>query len=205
VTLSLRGIPNRLLAGLQAVGGLGLQALRKHLVARGAKWATKLVGGLCPPVLHLPRHSPPDLPPMHSPEPEEPFHTTELSHFDKLPGGVPWKAGAQCCAGCRPSPSVPGWIEIARVVLLLVCPSHNPLQTLLCTAFCTLEAVVSGLLAVARRAMHGSVCFSRRRMLLAIAGQGHVQQRPRSESPQLRAGVVQWLTSPGISAMEVLS
>jgi hypothetical protein len=35
-------------------------------------------------------------------------------------------------------------------VLLRVCPSLHPLQTLLCAAFCTPEAVVSGLLPVTR-------------------------------------------------------
>jgi hypothetical protein len=36
-----------------------------------AKWATKLVDGLCPPVLHLPCHPPPPQLPIHLPEPEE--------------------------------------------------------------------------------------------------------------------------------------
>jgi hypothetical protein len=39
-----------------------------------------------------------------------------------------------------------------------------------------------------------------RRMLLAIACLGHLQQRPGSNLPQLRAGVLQWLTSPGLPA-----
>jgi hypothetical protein len=34
---------------------------------------------------------------------------------------------------------------MARVVLLRICPSLHPLQTLLCAAFCAPEAVVSGL------------------------------------------------------------
>jgi hypothetical protein len=42
------------------------------------------------------------------------------------------------------------------------------------------------------------------RMLLAIACLGHLQQRPGSDLPQLRAGVFQWLTSPGLPAVEVL-
>jgi hypothetical protein len=39
---------------------------------------------------------------------------------------------------------------MARVVLLRVCPSLHPLQTLLYAAFCALAAVVSGLLPVVR-------------------------------------------------------
>jgi hypothetical protein len=38
-----------------------------------------------------------------------------------------------------------------------------------------------------------------RRMLLAIACLRHLQQRPGSDLPQLRAGVLQWLTSPGLT------
>jgi hypothetical protein len=41
-----------------------------------------------------------------------------------------------------------------------------------------------------------------RRMLLAIACLGHVQQRRGSDLPQLREGVVQWLVSPGLPAEE---
>jgi hypothetical protein len=40
------------------------------------------------------------------------------------------------------------------------------------------------------------------RMLFGSACQGHVQQCPGSDLPHLRAGVVQWLTSPGIPVME---
>jgi hypothetical protein len=43
-----------------------------------------------------------------------------------------------------------------------------------------------------------------RPMLLTIACLGHLQQRPGSDLPQLRAGVLQWLTSPGLPAVEVL-
>jgi hypothetical protein len=43
-----------------------------------------------------------------------------------------------------------------------------------------------------------------RRMLLAIASLGHLQQRPGSDLPQLRAGVLQWVTTPGIPDAEVL-
>jgi hypothetical protein len=42
------------------------------------------------------------------------------------------------------------------------------------------------------------------RVLLAIACLGPVQLRPGSDLPQFRAGMVQWLTSRGIPAMEVL-
>jgi hypothetical protein len=41
-------------------------------------------------------------------------------------------------------------------------------------------------------------------MLLAIVCLGHLQQRPGSDLPQLRAGVLQWVTTPGIPAAEVL-
>jgi hypothetical protein len=50
-------------------------------------------------------------------------------------------------AAAGPPHPVPGWVGMARVVLLRVCPS---LQTLLCATFCAPEAVVSGLLPVAR-------------------------------------------------------
>jgi hypothetical protein len=40
-------------------------------------------------------------------------------------------------------------------------------------------------------------------MLLAIASLGHLQQRPGSDLPQLRAGVLQWLISRGLPAKEV--
>jgi hypothetical protein len=55
----LQWVPYRLLAGRPAGGGFGLLAPREHLVARDTKWATKLVEGICPPVLHGPRHPPP--------------------------------------------------------------------------------------------------------------------------------------------------
>jgi hypothetical protein len=49
-------------------------------------------------------------------------------------------------------PSIPsfGWVGMARVVLLRVCPSLHPLQTLLCAAFCATEALISELLPVSR-------------------------------------------------------
>ena len=44
-----------------------------------------------------------------------------------------------------------------------------------------------------------------RRMLLAFASLGHLEQRPGMDLPQLRSegGVLQWLTSPGLPATEV--
>jgi hypothetical protein len=92
---------------------------------------------------------------------------------------------------------------MARVVLLRFCPSLRPLQTLLCAAFCAPEAVVSGLLPVARDQRMLIPVRALRRMLLAIACLGHIQQRPGSDLPQLRAGLLHWLTSPGIPAVEV--
>jgi hypothetical protein len=94
-----------------------------------------------------------------------------------------------------PSP-VPGWVGMARVMILRICPSLHPLRTLLCAAFCAPEAVVSGLLPIVRD--QGSS-----QLLLAIACLGNVQQRPGLDLPQLREGVVQWLTSPGLPAEEV--
>jgi hypothetical protein len=96
-----------------------------------------------------------------------------------------------------------GWVGMARVVLLRVCPSLHPLQTLLCAAFCASEAAVSGLLPVARDQCMLVPVGALRRMLLAIACLGHIQLRPGSDLPQLRAGVLHWLTSPGLPAVEV--
>jgi hypothetical protein len=93
---------------------------------------------------------------------------------------------------------------MARVVLLRVCPSLHPLQTLLCAAFCAPEAVVSGLLPVAHHQRMLVPVGALRCMLLAIACLGHLQQRLGSNLPQLWAGVLQWLTSPGLPAGEVL-
>jgi hypothetical protein len=42
-----------------------------------------------------------------------------------------------------------------------------------------------------------------RRMLLAIPCLGHMQQRLWPDLPQLRAGLLHWLTSPGLPAEEV--
>jgi hypothetical protein len=174
-------------------------APREHLVARGAKWATKLVDGLCPPALHSPGHPPPPPQPIRLPEPEE------------LPWGVrpvpdqPVRSAAQATPAAAGPPSpVPAWVEMARVVLLRVCPSLHPLQTLLCAAFCAPEAVVPGLLPVARDQRMLVPVGALRRMLLAIACLGHLQQRLGSDLPQLRAGVLQRLTSPGLLAVEVL-
>jgi hypothetical protein len=88
-------------------------------------------------LLHLP-------PPIRLPEPEE------------LPGVVqpvpdqPVRSVAQATSAAGPTSPVPGWVGMARVVLLRVCPSLHPLQTLLCAAFCTPETGISGLLPVAR-------------------------------------------------------
>jgi hypothetical protein len=111
----LQGFPYRLLAGRPAEGGFGLWAPQGHLVARGTKWATMLVEGLCPPVLHSPGYPPPPSPPTRLPEPEE------------LSGGVcpmadrPLHSDAQATSAA--AGPVPGWIGMARVVLLRVCPS----------------------------------------------------------------------------------
>jgi hypothetical protein len=91
---------------------------------------------------------------------------------------------------------------MARVVLLRVCPSLHPLQTLLCAAFCVPEAVVSGLLPVARDQRMLAPVAALRRMLLTIACLGHIQQHPGSDLPQLRAGVLHWLTSPSLAAVD---
>jgi hypothetical protein len=129
--------------GLVHEWGFGLLAQWEHrcryLVAKGAKWATKLVEGLCPPVLHGPGHPPPPPPPIRLLEPEE------------LPGGVrpvpdqPLCSAAQATSAAAGPPSpVPGWVEMARAVLLRVCPSLHPLQTLLCAAFCALKLLSLG-------------------------------------------------------------
>jgi hypothetical protein len=87
----------------------------------------------------------------------------------------PVRSGGQTTsAAAGPLFPVPGWVGIAQVVLLLVCPSLHPLQTLLCAAFCAPEAVVSGLLPDARdQRMHVPV-GALWRVLLAIACVGHV-------------------------------
>jgi hypothetical protein len=106
-----QGISYRLLAGRPTEGSFGLLAPQEHLVARGAKWATKLVEGLCPPALHKPGYPPPPPPPIRLPEPEE------------LPGGVrpmadqPVRSYFSSSRPCIPSP---GWVELARAVLLCV-------------------------------------------------------------------------------------
>jgi hypothetical protein len=134
-----------------------------------------------------------------------------LPEPEELPGGVRPMAYQPVCsiaqatsAAAGPPSPVPGWVELARAVLLRVCPSLHPLQTLLCAAFCVPEAVVSGLLPVARDQRMLVPVGAQRRMLLAIACLGHLQQRPGSDLTQLRAGVLQWVTSPGIPAAEVL-
>jgi hypothetical protein len=196
----LQGVPYRLLAGRPAEGGFGLLlAPREYLVARGAKWATKLMEGLCLPALHCPGHPLPPPPPIRLLEPEE------------LPGGVrpvpdqPVRSAAQATSAAADPPSpVPGWVEMARVVLLRVCPSLHPLQTLLCAASCAPEAVVAGLLPVAHNQRMLVPVGALRRMLLAIACLGHLQQRPGSDLLQLWARVLPWFTSPGLPAAEIL-
>jgi hypothetical protein len=96
-----------------------------------------------------------------------------------------------------------GWVGMARVVLLCVCPSLHPLHTLLCAAFCAPQAVVSGLLPAARDQRTLVLVGALRRILLALEGLGHKQQRPGSDLFQLRAGMLHWLTSPGLPAVEV--
>jgi hypothetical protein len=59
-------------------------------------------------------------------------------------------AAQAASAAAGPPYPVPGWVGMVWVVLLRVCLSLHPLQTLLCAAFCALEAVVSGLLPFAR-------------------------------------------------------
>jgi hypothetical protein len=115
----------------------------------------------------------------------------------------PVRSAAQATSAAAGPPSpVPGWVEMARAVLLRVCPSLHPLQTLLCAAFCAPEAVVSWFLPVARDQRMLVSIGALRGMLLAIACLGHLQQRSGSDLPQLRAGVLQWVTSPGIPAAE---
>jgi hypothetical protein len=189
----LHGFPYRLLAGHPAKGGFGLLAPRELLLARGALWATKLLKRLCPPVLHLPYHPPPPSPPIR------------LTELEELPGGVrpmyDQPAGSDAQATLAAAAPVPaGW---AQVVLLHVCPSLHPLQTQLCATFCEPEAVVSGLLPIVRDQRMLVLVGALRRMLLAIACLGHIEQRSWSDLPQLRAGVLQWLTSPGLPAVEV--
>jgi hypothetical protein len=117
----------------------------------------------------------------------------------------PVRSGAQTTsAAAGPLSPVPGWVGMARALLLRACPSLHPLPTLLCAAFCTPEAVVSGLLPIARDQRILIPVGALRLMLLAIACLGHRQQRPGSDMPQLLAGVLQWVTSPGILAVEVL-
>jgi hypothetical protein len=106
------------------------------------------------------------------------------------------------CPWNYPAP-VTGWVEMARVALLRVCPSLHPLQTLLSAAFCAPEAVVSGLLSVARDQRLLVPVGALRRMLFANACLGHMQQRPGSDMPQLGAGKLHWLTSTGLSSVEV--
>jgi hypothetical protein len=161
------GCPHRLLAGRPAEGGLGLLAQIEHLVARNAMWATKLVEGLCPPALHGPGHPRPPL----SPEPEE------LSGGVRFMADQPVRNATQATSASADPPSpVPGWVRMARV--LRACPSLHPLQTLLRATFCAIEAVVPGLLPVARDQRMLVPLGVLRRMMLAISCLGHKQQRP---------------------------
>jgi hypothetical protein len=102
---------------------------------------------------------------------------------EELPGGVrpmpdqPVRSIAQATSAAAGPPSpVTGWVEMARVVLLRVCPSFHPLQALLCAAFCAPETAISGLLPVVRDQRMLVPVGSLRRMLLAIACLGHVQR-----------------------------
>jgi hypothetical protein len=97
------------------------------------------------------------------------------------------------------------WSAFKRLALFeLLAASLHPLQTLLCAAFCAPEAVVSGLLSVARDQRMLVPIGALRRMLLAIACLGHLQQRPGSDLPQLRAGVLLWVISPGMIVASLL-
>jgi hypothetical protein len=104
-----------------------------------------------------------------------------------------------------PLSPVPGWVGMTRVVLLRVCPSLHPLQTLLCDALCTPDAATCELVYVARDRLLLVSVGALRRIWLAIACVGHTQQRTGSDLPQLRAGVLKWLTSglPAVEAFEV--
>jgi hypothetical protein len=110
-------------------------------------------------------------------------------------------AQATSTAADPPFP-VAGWVELPRVVLLHVCLSLQLLQTLLCAAICAAEAVVYGHLPVARYQRMLAPTGALRRMLLALSCLGHVQQRPGSDLPQLREGVIQRLAAAGLSAVE---
>jgi hypothetical protein len=162
-------------------------------VSRGAKWASKLVEGLCPPVLHVPCHPLPPPPPISVLEAEE------------LPGGVrpvpdqPVRSAAQATSAAAGPPSpVAGWVEMARVVLLHVCP-----PSIRCKPCCVPHSAPLKLLLLTRDQRMLVSVGALLRMLLAIACLGHIQQRPGSDLPQLRAGVLHWLTSSGLPAVEV--
>jgi hypothetical protein len=174
-----QGVPYRLLAGRPAEGGFGLLAPRKHLVARGAKWATKL----CPPVLHLPCEPPPPTPPIRLPELEE------------LPGGArpltdrPVRSDVQARSGQRAlHPQFRagvGWH--GRRFYASALPSIR------CKPGCVprsvhLKAVVSRLLPIVRDQHMLVPVAAPRRMLLAISCLGHVQQRPGSDLPSCGRG-----------------
>jgi hypothetical protein len=109
----LQGVPYRLLAGRPAAGGFGLLAPREHLVARDAMWATKLVEGLCLPVLHVPCHPLPPPPPICLPDAEElpgaygPWLISHTSHIRNKRHSIPslglgWD-GTGCASKCTPS------------------------------------------------------------------------------------------------------
>jgi hypothetical protein len=146
----LQGVTYRLMAGRPDEGGFGLLAPWEHLVARGAKWATELVEGLCPPVLHGPCHPPPRPSPICCRRPPICCHRRNQRSCLRTYG--PWPI-SQCAGQHKPlqqqqalypqSQAGLGWHGVWFFVFAL--PSiHSVTATLLCEAFCGPEAVVSG-------------------------------------------------------------
>jgi hypothetical protein len=139
-------------------------------VAKGAKWVTKLVEGLCP------RH------------PLTPPPTIRLLEPEELPGGVRPILNGQCAVmhkllqlhwALQPPP---GLVWDGAGCTSPVCTQ----KTLLCAKFCAPETVTLGLLYIARHQRMLVPASALLCMLLAIACLGHMQQRPRSDLPQLR-------------------
>jgi hypothetical protein len=121
--------------------------------------------------------------PIRMSEPEE------LSEYARPLTVKPVRRAAQAVSTLEGSPApAPGLIEMARGVLLCVCPFLHPLQTLLCAAFCTSRAVVSDLLPVTHDQRTLVPVDTLWRTLLAVTCVGIVQQRPGSNLPKLRAG-----------------
>jgi hypothetical protein len=192
----LQGVSYRLLAGRHAEKGFGLLAPRVHLVARGTKWATTHVEGLCPPVLHGPGHPPTPPPPIRLPEPEElPVGVRPMAD---QPVRMPYKPlqqqqalQPQSRAGLRWH----GWCFYVFALPSIRCkpcclPHSGPLK-LLFLGSSPLPVI--------------SVCSSQLVpcTLLAIVCLGHIQQRPGSDLPLLRAGMLHWLALPGLPAVEI--